>query len=159
MQLLDGGLLLSKNSLGMIKLQASRPTPPLSKSGLFYGCAWIVCQASIRYQTQRTKIKPREQRKPVEVAICFPLFKFTRANLWAGHCSPRCPFKRGWCLRKKHKAFEKSSEKQPLHLVPLRRGKNVQPYRDQAVRCYFTEVCWKGRSHVRPSPRLSSQAS
>lgn len=116
MQLLDGGLLLSKNSLGMITLQASRPTPPLSKSGLFYGCTGIsvifVCQASIRYQTQRTKIKPREQRKPVEVAICFPLFKSTRASLWAGHCSSRSPFHRSWCLRMRHKAFEKSSERQ-----------------------------------------------
>lgn len=79
---LEGGL-LSKNNPG--DNQASSPTPPLSKRGLFYDCtrisAILVCQASMRHRTQRTKINPKEQRKPREVARCLPLHKSKKANL------------------------------------------------------------------------------
>ena len=82
---------------GIIKLQASSPTLPLSKSGLFYICTRLsvifMCQASIRYQTQRTKINLKEQRKPVEGARCLPLCQSAKATLCAGRCSHCVTFK------------------------------------------------------------------
>lgn len=73
--------------------------PPLSKSRLSYNCTWVrvifVCQASIRYQTQRTKINPKEQRKLMEVARCFPRCHYVKVNLYASPCSQSFTFKSG----------------------------------------------------------------
>lgn len=102
---LQGRLLFPPNNLGTIKLQAS----PYLVSHLCLDSCYFVCQASIRYQTQRTKINPEEQRKPVEVAICLPLHESTQANLRAGHRAHSFPLERGWCCRMRCTAFEKSN--------------------------------------------------
>ena len=83
--------------MGMIKPQASSPTFSLSKRELFYNCTRMrvifTCQASIRYQTQRTKINLKEQRRLVEGARCFPACQSVKATLCAGRCSHHVTFK------------------------------------------------------------------
>lgn len=83
--------------MGRIRPQASSPTLSLSKSELFYNCTRMrvifTCQASIRYQTQRTKINLKEQRRLVEGARCFPACQSVKATLCAGRCSHHVTFK------------------------------------------------------------------